>query len=96
MAHRFAVLRRSTQRLIGTCHEVVMRLFCKSPDMSDSDYKDLHDRVSGWHLSQLATAIFSSLPPAMGQLIVSQLPDSLASDGLDILRAECRPHYGPT
>ena len=39
-----------------------MRLFCQSPDMGDSDYKDLHDQVSGWPLSQLAAAIFSSIP----------------------------------
>ena len=39
-----------------------MRLFCQSPDMGDSDYKDLHDQVSGWPLSQLAAAIFSSVP----------------------------------
>ena len=28
----------------------IMRAFCKSPDMSDIDYKDLHDQASGWHL----------------------------------------------
>jgi len=74
----------------------IVRAFCKSPDMGDTDYKDLHDQASGWHLSQLAAAIFSSIPSTMGQIIVSQFPDSFASDGLDILRAVCRPHYGPT
>ena len=76
----------------------IVRAFCKSLEMGDTDYKVLHDKASGWHLSQLAAAIFSSIPSAMGQIIVSQFPDSFASDGLDILRAVCRPHYmyGPT
>ena len=32
----------------------------------------------------------------MAKLILSSLPDTFAADGLDILRAICRPHYGAT
>ena len=32
----------------------------------------------------------------MAKLILSSLPDKIAADGLDILRAVCRPHYGAT
>ena len=32
----------------------------------------------------------------LNKLILSSLPGTFATDGLDILRAICRPHYGAT
>ena len=64
--------------------------------MNDSDYKVIHDQISEWLQRQLAATILSSIPSAMAKLILSSLPDTFAADGLDILRAICRPHYGAT
>ena len=62
--------------------------------MNDSDYKTIHDQISEWCQRQLAATILSSIPSAMATLILSSLPDTFTADGLDILRAICRPHYG--
>lgn len=74
----------------------LLRLFIKDPGMNDSDYKVIHDQISEWLQRQLAATILSSIPSAMAKLILSSLPDTFAADGLDILRAICRPHYGAT
>ena len=74
----------------------LLRLFVKDPGMNDSDYKVIHDQISEWLQRQLAATILSSIPSAMAKLILSSLPDTFAADGLDILRAICRPHYGAT
>ena len=74
----------------------LLRLFIKDPGMNDSDYKAIHDQLSEWLQRQLAATILSSIPSAMAKLILSSLPDQFAADGLDILRAVCRPHYGAT
>jgi hypothetical protein len=72
----------------------LLRLFMKDPGMNDSDYKTIHDQISEWCQRQLAATILSSIPSAMATLILSSLPDTFTADGLDILRAICRPHYG--
>ena len=74
----------------------LLRLFMKDPGMNDSDYKDIHDQISEWLQRQLAATILSSIPSEMAKLILSSLPGKFAADGLDILRAICRPHYGAT
>ena len=74
----------------------LLRLFMKDPGMNDADYKLIHDQISEWLQRQLAATILSSIPSAMAKLILSSLPDTFAADGLDILRAICRPHYGAT
>jgi hypothetical protein len=68
----------------------------KDPGMNDVDYKVIHDQISEWLQRQLAATILSSIPSAMAKLILSSLPDTFTADGLDILRAICRPHYGAT
>ena len=72
----------------------LLRLFMKDPGMNDSDYTTIHDQISEWFQRQLAATILSSIPSAMAKLILSSLPDTFTADGLDILRAICRPHYG--
>ena len=74
----------------------LLRLFMKDPGMNDADYKTIHDQISEWLQRQLAATILSSIPSAMAKLALSSLPDKFAADGLDILRAICKPHYGTT
>ena len=49
-----------------------------------------------WEQRQLASVIISSIPSAMFILISASLPNMIAADGLGILLAICKPHYGAT
>ena len=72
----------------------LLRAFCLDPGMPQIAYLALHAQIPAWEQRQLAATIISSIPPAMLILISASLPNMIAADGLDILLAICKPHYG--
>jgi hypothetical protein len=72
----------------------LLRIFCVDPGMPHKAYLALHAQIPAWEQRQLAATIISSIPPAMLILVSASLPNMIAADGLDILLAICKPHYG--
>ena len=72
----------------------LLRIFCLDPGMSHLTYLALHAKIPAWEQRQLAATIISSIPPAMLILVSASIPNMIAADGLDILLAICKPHYG--
>ena len=72
----------------------ILRAFCLDPGMPQIAYLALHAQIPSWEQRQLAATIISSIPPAMFILVSASLPNMIAADGLDILLAICKPHYG--
>ena len=72
----------------------ILRAFCLDPGMPQIAYLALHAQIPSWEQRQLAATIISSIPSAMFILVSASLPNMIAADGLDILLAICKPHYG--
>ena len=71
-----------------------LRVFCLDPGMPHAAYLALHAQIPSWEQRQLAATIISTIPPAMLILVSASLPNMIATDGLGILLAICKPHYG--
>jgi len=72
----------------------LLRVFCLDPGMPHIAYLALKAQIPAWEQRQLAATIISSIPPAMLTLVSASLSNMIAADGLGILLAICKPHYG--
>ena len=94
MAHGPVILHRSAVRHLGTSPPCILPRSWDAPNCLPGS--PCPDPIVGTKAVHLAATIISSIPPAMFILVSASLPNMIAADGLDILLAICKPHYGAT